>query len=312
MRTVDNLAEIRKTGRPIVLAAGFFDGVHKGHQKVLESARAKALECGGQAWVLTFDVHPLQVLNPRKKPPLITGTGHKLRIFDEMNMDGCILYPFRKSTSMMPAKDFLLELRDGIRPLQEIVVGRNWKFGKGGKGTTRLLASLCRNMDVKLDVISPVIRGGAPVSSTRIRKLIICGDIKGAAGMLGRPVSVLGRVVKGRSMARGLGFPTANLETADEVLPPFGVYAVVVNIDKKPFSGVLNFGIRPTFSRGSVSRPVMELHVINYNGDLYGRDLHVLFVEKLRNEKRFASPEELRSQIDLDVRLAKAVLGCKG
>jgi len=309
MKVIDSLSAVRKTGKPIVLAAGFFDGLHKGHQKVLETAREKARLIDGQAWVLTFDVHPMKILNPRKKPPLITCREHKLRILDEMKMDACVIYPFKKSTANMPARVFLASLKDGIKPLTEIVVGLNWRFGKGGEGTTRVLSQLCSEMNLKVDVVGPLIRGGAPVSSTRIRKDIMSGDFKSAAEMLGRPVSVLGKVVKGKRMARGLGFPTANIQTEDEVLPPFGVYAVLVYVERQTCCGVLNFGTRPTFSRGAVSRPVIEVHVMGFDGDLYGKTLEVVFVEKLRNEKRFESKEELKNQIDIDVRLASALLG---
>lgn len=309
MRIVENLEGIKKSEKPVVLAAGFFDGVHKGHQKVLETAKAKASAHGGHAWVLTFSVHPMKVLKIRKQPPLITSNEHKLRIFEEMGLEGCIVYPFRKSTSQLSPRDFLLSLKDGIGPLTEIVVGRNWKFGKGGEGTTRVLSVLCRDMGIKLDVVNPVMRDGGAVSSTRIRAHILRGEFRAAEKMLGRPVSVLGRVVKGKRMATGLGFPTANIDSEDEVLPPFGVYAVMVYLDRKTYPGIMNFGIRPTFARGSVARPVMEVHVMDFSGDLYGRQMEIYFVEKLRDEKRFPCKEDLRTQIDLDVRLARAVLG---
>lgn len=312
MRVLENLLNIKKAGKPIVLAAGFFDGVHRGHQKVLETARRNASARDGHAWVLTFAVHPMKVLSPSKKPPLITSNEHKLKIMDEMQLDGCILMPFEKSTSLMSAEEFLSMLQNNIGNLEEIVVGRNWKFGKGGTGTTRVLSKLCREKGLALTVVDPVIRDGQPVSSTRIRTQILTGDLKGAARMLGRPVSVLGEVVRGKRMARGLGFPTANLKTEDEVLPPFGVYAVMVYLEQKTHCGVLNFGTRPTFARGAISKPVMEIHIMDYNGDLYGRKIEVVVVEKLRDEKKFASKDELKKQIDLDVRLAGAVLGCCG
>lgn len=309
MKVIADLSNVRKSGKPIVMAAGFFDGVHRGHRKVLGKALQKADECGGRAWVMTFDVHPLKVLSPRKKPALITGTEHKLRILDELKMDACLLYPFSRAVAAMPAGDFIQSLKDGIAPLKEIVVGSNWRFGKGGKGTTRVLAGLCRQLDLELTVIKPVIRGGEPVSSTRIRMAIMKGELRSAEKMLGRPVSLLGTVVSGKRMARGLGYPTANLKTEDEVLPPFGVYAVLAFIDHKAYPAVLNFGTRPTFARAATSKPVVELHVMNQNTDLYGKELEVFFVEKLRSEKRFSSREELKKQIDVDVRLASAVLG---
>lgn len=309
MRVIENLSSIRKSGKPIVLAAGFFDGVHKGHQKVLKVAQDNARRIDGKAWVMTFAVHPMQILNPRKKPPFITCKEHKLKVFDEMNMDACILYPFKKSTARMSAVDFMSSLKESINPLSHIVVGKNWRFGKGGDGNTRVLSNLCKEMGLGLSVVNAVVRDGQPVSSTRIRKDIMHGDFRSAEKMLGRPVSVFGRVVKGKRMARGLGFPTANLHTEDEILPPFGVYAVMVYLGKKTRPGVLNFGIRPTFSRGAVSKPVLEIHIMGYDGDIYGEEMEVFFVEKLRNEKKFASPDDLKKQIDLDVRLASAVLG---
>ncbi len=309
MKVITDLSTVRKSGKPIVMAAGFFDGVHKGHRKVLDAARDEAGRLGGKTWVMTFDVHPMKVLSPRKRPPLITAVPHKLKILEELKIDACLLYPFTRKTAAMPAEAFLRSLKDSIRPLREIVVGRNWRFGKGGEGNTRMLSRLCSEMDVNVRVVNPVIRGGQPVSSTRIRTLILKGELRSAEKMLGRPVSIYGTVVRGKRMARGLGFPTANLKTEGEVLPPFGVYAVLVYVDRKTYPGVLNFGTRPTFARGATSKPVVEIHVMNYSADLYGKNIEVFFVEKLRNEKHFSTRDDLKKQIDMDVRLASAVLG---
>jgi riboflavin kinase/FMN adenylyltransferase len=206
----------------------------------------------------------------------------------------------------------------------DILVGRNWRFGKKAKGTPSFLASAGREMGFRVQIVTPVTRRGKPVSSTRIRKEITQGHLGEAADLLGRPVSILGTVMSGHSIGRKLGFPTANLDCGNEVLPPLGVYAVRAFLSRdasrkrrrapwlpgrgKHAEGVLNLGYRPTFQRDRTSRPTIELHVFDMARRLYGHDIEVFFVKKLRNERRFASRETLRAQIVRDVEKAKHVL----
>lgn len=309
MKILTDLNQMKKEKDPVCLAAGFFDGIHKGHRKILDLTIEKARRVGGKAWILTFDTHPLRILKPSIAPALLTSNEHKLKILGETALHGCLLLPFTRRLARTVPEEFIDLLCGSIPALRDIVVGRNWHFGAGGKGNISVLSKLCRKHGIKMTAVNPVVMGGEPISSTRIRTKILHGRLVDAAAMLGRPFSIYGTVEKGKSMARGLGFPTANLKPSNEVLPPFGVYAVLVYTGRKTYDGVLNFGTRPTFSWGKKAQPQVEIHLLDFDGELYGIQLEVLFVERLRDERRFTSKEDLIKQIRLDIRLARALLG---
>ena len=301
---------IKAVRRPVVLAAGFFDGLHAGHRRVIGRAVARARRIGGEAWVLTFDRHPLRLLHPEIAPPL-TSTRHKLRLLEEFpGVDGCLVLPFTRKLASLEPREFVAQLAVCIPRLSEVMVGSNWRFGRGGKGTPALLSRLGRRLGFKVVVIRPIRRGGRIVSSTRVRRLITAGDILQAARLLQRPFSVLGRVGHGRRVARGLGFPTANLAVENEALPPTGVYAVRARVGRgRPWhAGVLNLGVRPTFGGAAGAKPVMELHLLDVKRALYGRDVEVRFEARIREERKFPSPVELARQIAGDVRDTRRLL----
>ncbi len=301
------LEDLRREPGPLVMAAGFFDGVHLGHLKVIRETRARAAAAGGRAWALTFDPHPLKVLNPEAAPRLLTANRHKLRLLARTGLDGCLLLPFDRELAALEPEDFLQCMRAGVPGLREIIVGRNWRFGRHGRGTPALGARLGAALGLTLDVVRPVMWKGETISSTRIRAEVLAGNLDEAAAMLGRPVSILGTVVKGRSIGRQLGFPTANLDPHNEVLPPHGVYAVHAAWDGAILDGVLNFGLRPTL-REAGAIATLELHLFDFTGDLYGQDLEVFFCAFLREEERFPSLAAMQTAIGRDIAAARAAL----
>lgn len=311
MKTVTELSRMRDEAGDIVLAAGFFDGVHIGHRQVLSGTVAAAAADGGAAWVLTFETHPLRVLDPRSAPPLITTNAQKLRLLSALDLDGCLLLPFSRDLSDLDPAAFVAQLMTRIPALRRIVVGRNWRFGQGGRGDTALLAALGRGGGLQTTVVPPLMDGDTPVSSTRIRQAVVSGGLAEAARLLGRPFSAVGTVAPGRTVGRRLGFPTANLDSGSEVLPPTGVYAVHAVLGGRVLDGVLNLGFRPTFDLSDAKGPLMELHLLDFQGEIYGRSVEVFFRERLRSEERFPSEEALRSRIARDVAAARAVLAGK-
>jgi riboflavin kinase/FMN adenylyltransferase len=307
MKVLASLRSLGNERHPIVLAVGFFDGVHKGHQKVVQVAVNKARRTGGQAWVLTFDPHPLDVLSPSAAPLLLTSIEHRQRLLESLGLDGCIVMSFNHRLAGMEPVAFARLLRHSIPTLSEVIVGQNWRFGKHGTGDTGLLAKLGREIGFKATVVKPAIYEKKPVSSTRIRAEIKRGNLKKAAAMLGRPFSILGRVIHGRAVGRKIGFPTANLDFHSKALPPYGIYAARALVDGVIRDGVVNLGINPTFEMRTV-KPLLELHIFDFSGNLYGRDVEVFFIKRLRNERRFGSVEKLTAQIARDIATARRVL----
>jgi riboflavin kinase/FMN adenylyltransferase len=308
MEVLTDLCGLRKKRLPIFLAAGFFDGVHRGHVRVIRRTIERAARHGGRAWVLTFDTHPLKVLKPGAAPRLLTSNPHKLRLLKTLSLDGCLVLPFTRQLAALPPEDFVRWLRHCAPSVVEVLVGSNWRFGRGGAGTPSVLSRLGRDAGLAVTVVSPVLRKGKPISSTRVRTEITRGDLVEARVLLGRPFSVLGTVTRGRTIGRRLGYPTANLDPHGEVLPPQGVYAVRAAPARKVFDGVLNLGQRPTFGIREASGPHLELHLLDLRRELYGRDIEVFFVRRLRDEKTFASPGELSRQIAADITRSRRIL----
>lgn len=312
MIILNDLKPLQSRSRPIVLAAGFFDGVHRGHRRVLDQAREDARRLGGEAWVMTFDTHPLKILKPAAAPLLLTSTPHKLALLQQAGMDGCILLPFTRDVANTPASVFAQGLLHCAPTLREVIVGENWRFGAGATGTPATLAELDADTPIHVITMPPVLHGSAAISSTRIRQAVTGGDLAEATAMLGRPFSVLGSVVHGREIGRTLGFPSANIDPHNEALPPLGVYAVQARVGTRFHDGALNFGIRPTFEKEKTVRPILELHLLDFSGLLYEREIETFFIEKLRDEKRFANTEELKLQIADDVLRTRRILSEKG
>jgi riboflavin kinase/FMN adenylyltransferase len=299
--TIDEIGE-----GPVVLAAGFFDGVHLGHRRVFEETVRRARELGGHPWALTFDRHPRAVLDPPHAPPLITPLPVRLELIGKSGLEGTCLRKFTPDFAAVPAETFALSLCSSGNVV-EIHCGANWRFGAGARGTPELLAAIGREHGARVVVAPAVDYGGDPISSTRIRAAVRDGRLADAEAMLGRPHFVRESVVHGRELALAHGFPTANFAPVSDLLPPVGVYAVETFVDGHRFGGVGSIGFRPTFPGARPDKPVLEVHLLDFSGDLYGRTLDIAFLERLRDERAFPDADALFTQIARDAAEAKSV-----
>ncbi|MEI6218098.1 MAG: bifunctional riboflavin kinase/FAD synthetase [bacterium] len=309
MKTTDRLASLKGEHRPICLAIGYFDGVHRGHRLILLSTIAAARDCGGVAWCLTFASHPLSVIAPSKAPKLLTSREHKTQLLTALGMDGCLILKFTRAFAAQEPEEFVHSLCKNAPTLRSISIGDNWRFGRNGAGDTSLLTTLMGRSGVSVAALQPVMWRGAPVSSTRIRTSVSKGQLDGAYRMLGRPFSILGTVGHGLKIGRTLGFPTANIHPQTEMVPPNGIYAVQANIGRGiVVDGVLSIGVRPTFEKEKCNSVTYELHIPGFSGNLYGRKVEVHFISRLRDERKFDSPASLVRQIKLDIKAASRAI----
>jgi len=282
---------MKKISYPTVVTIGIFDGVHKGHQKILKRVLDEARKRCLKSVVVTFDPHPVRVLSPGAQIPLLMSLDHRVRLIKKMGVDYCIVKKFTKEFSKLSPEEFIRGLLVDRLNLKVLITGENFLFGFKEKGSSKLLKKLGRAHDFKYYGIPPLKMGGEYISSTRIRKLIEKGSLGLAKKLLTRPVTILGTVVKGKSLGRELGFPTANIDPHHESIPPAGVYSVDAVIGKKIYRGVLNIS----------SHKIIEVHMLNFNRNIYGKDIEVIFKQKIRNEKKFKSLESLKRQISLDI-----------
>ncbi len=285
---------------------GNFDGVHKGHQALIERTCAKAAAQGLTSVIVTFDPHPLRVLANRKTPPFITLTGQKLALISQYGPQVALLLPFDTDMAALSPEQFVRQyLVDGLN-MKELTIGYDYHLGKGRRGDHLQLTEIGSRLGFNVERLDPVALGGAIVSSTRIRDLVESGDVWDARPLLGRFYQVEGEVVHG--MKRGgklLGFPTANLKLVDELFPKPGVYAVWVEVDGDPHQGVANIGKNPTFGNDALS---VEAHILDYDRDIYGRDIRVHFVQRIRDERKFNGIDELKERISRDVQIGRQIL----
>lgn len=298
----------KERGAPLHLVIGAFDGIHKGHQMLIRTALDQAVADGGEAWLLTFDPHPSRVLRPEQSPPLLSSTAHKLRLLQSSGLTGVIIQPFTEELSQLSPEAFLDQLCEALPDLKTITVGTNWRFGHRAAGDVQRLQELSSAYGFKAVIPPPLEADGDIISSTRIRTAIESGDLDAAEAMLGRQFSMLGTVTTGRQYGRELGFPTANIKLQDEARPPTGVYAVYGIYKSDRHNGAAYLGIRPT-SHGEHTHHLLEVHLFDVNIDLYGRDIEVFFVKRLRADKFFDNHDELKAQIGRDVQSARAVFG---
>ncbi len=297
--SVKNISFLSKI-RGLNATIGVFDGVHVGHKKILKRLIVESSSRNVKSLAVTFYPHPKRVLVPGSKVPFLTSLGHRIDLIESSGVDYVLVVKFTKEFSAISADEFIKKILVHKLKVRKVVVGKDFVFGHGGEGNFSLLRDYGRRYGFKVIGVAPVKRNRVTVSSTRIRKSVEKGRLKEASSMLGRPVSVQGTVIKGRSVGRELGFPTANIDPHHEAIPPGGVYAVDVRMKKKTMRGVLNIGNRPTF--GEHREPVIELHIIKFKKNIYGRNLEIIFRRKIRNEKKFKSPESLREQIRKDVK----------
>jgi riboflavin kinase/FMN adenylyltransferase len=300
MRTIRTATELNPAGRKVCLAIGFFDGVHLGHQQVIRQTLTNARQHEAIALVITFDRHPNTVVAPSRVPPLIYSLPQKLRAIEAMGADTLLLIGFDKAFSEQTGDGFVRGLVNDFGHIQSLCVGANFVFGHKRGGNVDLLKKLGAELKFAVHGMAAVSLDGRAVSSTRIREAIRAGDLDRVSQMLGRAYSLTGTVVRGDGLGHQLGFPTANLDTTGLALPPHGVYAVHAETGGRTYRAVLNIGHRPTVQNANPQLRV-EAHLIDFTGDLYGQEVEVAFVEKLRLEKKFGSLGELRQQIAQDI-----------
>ncbi|MDE3066931.1 MAG: bifunctional riboflavin kinase/FAD synthetase [Verrucomicrobiota bacterium] len=304
MNILHAASELKPGGRKVCLAIGFFDGVHLGHQQIIRQTVANARLHGALALALTFDRHPNAVVAPDRVPPLIYSLPQKLRAIEALGTDRILLLHFDEPFSRQTGAEFIRGLARGPGKIHSICVGADFVFGHRRGGNVALLRTLGGELGFVVHGLAAVSLDGQAVSSTRIRELIGAGELDAASQMLGRPYAISGRVVAGGKLGRQLGFPTANLEVEGRQLPPSGVYSGLTRIGRKIRRVALNIGFRPTVP-SAAPRLCVEAHLLDFHGDLYGQELEIEIGEKLRDEKKFASFEELKQQIALDVAAAR-------
>jgi len=286
-----------------VLALGNFDGLHRGHTKIIERVRRVAAERSATSLVLTFDPHPPRIVRPDKAPALLMTLAQKIEALEKSGIQGVAIVRFTVELSRWEPETFVKTvLVDWLR-VGEVWVGADFLFGRDRSGNFSLLRALGAHYGFRAEKIDPVRYKDFVVSSTRVRRLVSEGRVDEAGALLGRHFFIDGVVVKGAGRGRELGVPTANLETKNELLPPHGVYATAVTIDGIIYAGVTNIGLRPTFA--DTARSMIEVHVLDADRDLYGQTLRLGFVQRLRDERRFPDVDALKAQIDADVRRAR-------
>jgi len=285
------------------ITVGVFDSVHLGHQRILKRLVEEANRRGLKSLVITFHPHPREVLNPEIKIPFITSLEHRLRLIRSYGVDDVAVIKFTRTFSKISPDDFIKNTLIKKFNAKVFIAGENFLFGRNKSGRMSFLKRANRFSEIEFVAIKPAWFKKDIISSTRIRRAIEKGRLAEASSMLGRPVSILGTVVKGRRIGRDIGFPTANINPHHEAIPPSGVYIVNAKINGKLYKGLLNIGRRPTFGKGL--ELAIELHILNFKKDIYGKDVEIIFKRKLREEKKFPSIEALQKQIQKDIQKVK-------
>ncbi|HZE99691.1 MAG TPA: riboflavin biosynthesis protein RibF [Planctomycetota bacterium] len=289
--------------RSPIVTWGVFDGVHRGHRRVLSQVLGWARAEGVSSALVTFDRHPEEVLRG-KSVPLVTPLGERLRLIGDLGLDFCVVINFTLDFSKTSAEEFIRDFIAGRMTAHGIVLGHDSRFGHDRTGDLAFLEGLGRKVGLEVRHSEPELFEGRPVSSSLIRDAVFAGRLKEATFLLGRPPAVFGTVVKGDRRGTKLGFPTANLELHHAVRPPGGVYAAEVPLDGKLYRAVVNIGTRPTFRENGAE--VIEAHLLDYaGGDLYGRAVEVRFLDRLRDEQKFDGPDSLKRRIQADIDLAR-------
>jgi len=292
-----------------VVTIGVFDGIHIGHEAVIKEVVKTARASGLRSVVVTFDPHPMKILNKKHFVPSLISLKHRVDLIKRLGVDKVLVVRFNKRIADLSPEKFIEDIAIRKLAAKKIIVGEDFCFGKGAMAGVEKLGRIARMYSVGLKVVKPVKKDSHIVSSTIIRRLIIEGAIGKASRLLGRPFSILGTVVSGTRLARTLGYPTANINPHHEIMPPSGVYAVKVKFRKRTYKGVMNIGTKPTFyDHGRDLEPTIEVHIFNFHERIYGRDLEITFICKLRREKKFNTIDSLIKQIKEDEAAARALL----
>ena len=290
----DNAGILRGT----VLTLGVFDGLHLGHQKIMEKVVNRAREIGAVPTAITFDPHPRAVLYPENSPPLLQTLDQRLANFEVLGIEQAIVIRFDKQFANQDAEVFLRDIVHERLQAREVFLGKGFAFGKNRGGTIELLRKMSRELGFFADEVDEITLRGERISSSKIRHLLADGKVNLARRMLGRPYGIEGQIVHGDQRGRTIGFPTANLKPRNRVVPKFGVYATATLIKDVWRRSITNVGVRPTFAGDG--EPSIETYIFDFDGDLYGEVLRVRFLHRIRNEKKFNGIDELKAQIQKD------------
>lgn len=298
MRIVRGLESFPPDAGPSAVALGVFDGIHMGHRAILGTAVTQARQHGLAALACTFDPHPLEILQSGRSPVPLTTLEERLALIAATGIDTTVVIPFTRAVAAMEPEAFVRDVLVGTLKARHVVVGFNHRFGRGARGDAALLQTLGTELGFHAHVVASLAVDGIPVSSSEIRGALQAGDLQRAAQLLGRPYGAQGEVVSGAGRGRTLGFPTANVK-ADRPLPlPAGVYACHAFIGTTRYRAVINVGVRPTFGETDIT---VEAHLLDFSGNLYGKRIRLEFLRRLREERKFADVEALRTQIARDV-----------
>ena len=298
--------EITEKFRNPVLTIGNYDGIHLGHRTIIEVVKQRAAEISGTPMLMTFHPHPLQIVRPEKELPSIAPLEERKALIEEAGVDVLFIVPFTREFSQVPAEVFVRDILVGRIGLKGLVIGYDFTFGKGGSGNPELLGKLARNYGFFLEVVEAVTINGEKVGSNKIRKLVREGELDKANAFLGRPYMIKGEVVRGRGRGRQIGFPTINLKTDFALIPKQGVYVSELEWQGKRYPSVTNIGYSPTFGENEFS---IESYLLDFDGELYGAEVKLFFLHRLRSEMKFESVDVLRKQIQEDVEAAWQYVG---
>ena len=311
MKVIYGIGSFKKPIKNTVLVIGVFDGLHVGHQKLIRWAQRRAKEINGKVVIMTFSPHPIHVLRPEVQLPLIISLPYRLKLLESLDVTACLVVRFTKAFSRLSPLMFVKKyLVKRISPV-EVFVGDDFRFGQDRGGTLSYFQELGRQFGFVVNGVTPILESNSDdhtkISSTHIRELITSGELNEAQKYLGRRVSLLGKVVKGDSRGKTLGFPTANIIPGNEVFPPLGVYAVHVQFKKYIFSGMANIGRRPSFHHKDPQINI-EVHIFDFHQTLYDQEIIVEFIKKIREEKFFPSKETLVDRLKKDEIAARKIL----
>jgi riboflavin kinase / FMN adenylyltransferase len=303
-----NLNQVPQPFHHPVITIGNFDGVHLGHQTLFHAVKNRSRALGGQSVVITFDPHPIKLMRPDKQLPQLTTTAQKIKILSSLGLDVLIVHPFSHEFGALPAREFIHSYLVQRLGTQEVVIGHDYRFGRNREGDIALLQTLGAEFGFPVHVVDAIQINDIVVSSTLIRNLIKEGQVLSAKNFLGRPYEITGQVIHGHGRgARLLGFPTANIAIDNGLLMPMvGIYAVRVEMQDRIYPGVANIGTCPTFENQELS---LEIYLLDFDQDIYGKRLAVQFAERLRDERRFPDVPTLVDQIKKDVAAARVIVG---
>lgn len=305
MKIIRSLDEITSPPQRTVATLGNFDGVHLGHREIFRRVVQRARELGGTATVITFSPHPLKLLAPRRAPLLINTYAERERLIAASCVDLLVTLPFTRELAALSAEEFTDNILVKGLGVQELIIGYDYAFGRDRLGDAGFLRRAGERYGFSVEELSPISRQGLVYSSTRIRNLLLAGEVEAAAELLGRHFTLEGEVVRGEGRGKGLGFPTANIRTEKEILPRDGVYAVKVRRGNTFYDAVANIGNNPTFGNAETTT---EVHLLDCNDNLYGESLRIYFLHRLRDERTFVSADALRQAIVTDIEQARILL----